>query len=895
MNADVARNESPMSVTTEINKELLGWSKDALYPWQHEALRRILTKGTLSDQDRAEIYERAQFDHGFTPPPPNLPNLLLTEADLHSGPAQANRIWLTGIKDLENVNALKAKQRLVVGKQLTLVYGENGSGKTGYARVLKKTARCTEKAIEPILPDVFTDASTPVPPKAVFELDQGDGPLDFPWQDGQPVPKDLKRFAVFDSKCARHFLSASNQLSFAPFVFEALQLLGEATVAIKQKFLAEVKQFTPPKPPVFQFMVDQTTVGKALGAVTVQTIPETIVALGQWSNKDATTLDAKETELAKLKSQSPQTISEGINREKRDAMTLQTKITAVITELNADAVLLLQQQLAEVNTHEQAYQAAVKMALGASKIEGVGSDAWKSLIEAATTFSTTEAYKAQSFPATADGALCVLCQQPLGSEAAERLNGFWTFLQDDASKKRDAAKEKLKASIKKLESIPRKMPQEVTVLREEYEKNNAELWLKTTEFFDSVHKRLTAIAQALAGESWNAIPILNAEAATLSRELVAKLDTRLKAVQDDANAQAVITKLTTDIAELKARKQLSENLQLVLDHIVAINTAALAQTAADEIMTNSISLKAKDLHMRFITDAFKARVMEYMTCVGLRRAKVAIGERSERGKVLHLIAVEGAKHQVAPENIFSEGERTAISLAFFLADLGSVADTCGVIFDDPVTSLDHRIREGVVNALVAEAKERQVIVFTHDLAFYCELISAATIAQVEATSNHVESFSATVGHLSTAEPRESLKVTQRYGELEKLIKDAEAAGNPDDFNRAVDRFYSQFRAAWERTVEELLFNQVVARYQKEVMTQRLLGAVVDKDAIAAVFQGMTRGSARTDAHDHAAAAALPTPTPDDLKAHLKELKDFVATQTKKRKVAEDENKHLKRK
>jgi ABC-type dipeptide/oligopeptide/nickel transport system ATPase subunit len=344
---------------------------------------------------------------------------------------------------------------------------------------------------------------------------------------------------------------------------------------------------------------------------------------------------------------------------------------------------------------------------------------------------------------------------------------------------------------------------------------------------------------------------------------------------------------------LTARKQLSANLKLVLDHIAALKTAARAQKAADEIKTNSISLKAKDLHTGFITDAFKARVKEYMTSVGLRRAKVAIGERSERGKVLHSIAVEGAKRPVLPESIFSEGERTAISLAFFLADLGSVADTCGVIFDDPVTSLDHRIREGVVNALVTEAKDRQVIVFTHDLAFYCELMSAATIAQVEATSNHVEAFSATVGHLSTAEPRESLKVTQRYGELEKLIKEAEQAGSPDDFNRAVDRFYSLLRAAWERSVEELLFNQVVARYQKDVMTQRLSGAVIDRDGIAAVFQGMTRGSARTDAHDHAAAAALPTPAPDDLKAHLKELKDFVTAQTAKRKAAEEANKHLK--
>jgi ABC-type cobalamin/Fe3+-siderophores transport system ATPase subunit len=893
MCAKIVHHEPPTSVTASINEALVSWSQTGLNPWQHEALRRILAKGTLSEEDKADIYDRAKTDHGFTPSPPNQPDLLLTEADLPGGPQQSNRIWLTGIKDLENVNALKAKQRLVVGKQLTVVYGENGSGKSGYARILKKTARCTEKAIESILPDVFGVELAPVPPKAVFELDQGAGPVDVVWQDGQPVPNDLKRFAVFDSKCARHFLSTSNQLSFAPAIFDALRLLGDVTDTIKQRFLGEVKQLTPPKPPTFQFMVDQTIIGKELAAITDKTNPETIMALGQWSDKDATALATKETELAQLKTQSPQTIREGINRERRDATTLRNKITSIITGLNADAVVFIQQQVTEVNTREQAYQAAVKLALGGSKIEGVGTDAWKSLIEVAATFSTTEAYKAQAFPATSDGALCVLCQQPLGEEAAERLTAFWAFLQDDAAKRRDAAKEKLKETVGKSGAIPREMPHEVAVLREEYEKNHPDLWAKTCAFFDSVTKRLTAVEKAVAGESWDSIPILDGGAATLSRELAATLDKRLNAIQDDANAQMAITNLTIDIDELKARKKLSENLMLVLDHIAAIKSAGRAKKAADDIKTNSISLKAKELHTSFITDAFKRRVKDYMFSVGLRRAKVAIGERSERGKVLHSIAVEGAKQQVTPESIFSEGERTAISLAFFLADLGSVQDTCGVIFDDPVTSLDHRIREGVVNALVAEAKVRQVIVLTHDLAFYCELISAATIAQVEATSNQVESFSNTVGHLSTSEPRESLKVTQRYGELEKLIKEAEQAGIPDDFNRAVDRFYSQLRAAWERSVEELLFNQVVSRYQKEVMTQRLLGAVIDKDGIAAVFRGMTHGSSRTDAHDHAAAAALSTPTPEDLKVHLGELKDFVVAQTNKRKTAEKANKHLK--
>ena len=111
-----------------------------------------------------------------------------------------------------------------------------------------------------------------------------------------------------------------------------------------------------------------------------------------------------------------------------------------------------------------------------------------------------------------------------------------------------------------------------------------------------------------------------------------------------------------------------------------------------------------------------------MSVFGGQRWLLVKGPNAEKFSTRLLLRVQ--KQPVSPESIFSEGERTAISLAFYLADLGSVQDTCGVIFDDPVTSLDHRIREGVVNALVTEAKDRQVIVFTHDLAFYCELMSA---------------------------------------------------------------------------------------------------------------------------------------------------------------------------
>jgi hypothetical protein len=47
----------------------------------------------------------------------------------------------------------------------------------------------------------------------------------------------------------------------------------------------------------------------------------------------------------------------------------------------------------------------------------------------------------------------------------------------------------------------------------------------------------------------------------------------------------------------------------------------------------------------------------------------------------------------------------------------NTAAVTGIVFDDPVSSLDHMRREQIARRLAREAKVRQVNVFTHDLAF----------------------------------------------------------------------------------------------------------------------------------------------------------------------------------
>ncbi len=61
------------------------------------------------------------------------------------------------------------------------------------------------------------------------------------------------------------------------------------------------------------------------------------------------------------------------------------------------------------------------------------------------------------------------------------------------------------------------------------------------------------------------------------------------------------------------------------------------------------------------------------------------------------------------------------ALAYFFAELHQSGSSSGIVFGDPVSSLDHYHRTAVAKRIVEESAVRQVIVFTHDAVFFGEL------------------------------------------------------------------------------------------------------------------------------------------------------------------------------
>ena len=96
------------------------------------------------------------------------------------------------------------------------------------------------------------------------------------------------------------------------------------------------------------------------------------------------------------------------------------------------------------------------------------------------------------------------------------------------------------------------------------------------------------------------------------------------------------------------------------------------------------------------------------------------GRRRERN-----ITVEIQKnHHARVGKILSEGEHRCVALAAFFAELAMIEGRSAIVFDGPVSSLDHNYRVAVTNRLAEEGRHRQTVVFTHDIAFLFLLVQA---------------------------------------------------------------------------------------------------------------------------------------------------------------------------
>src|SRR5581483_12169834 len=143
--------------------EILRWAENRSV-WQRDALRRIIVSGGIDEAGLEDLERLCRHDHKADSSKAALPTAEpLAAKHLPPGPGTQASVALTSIGKLDGVNKLPSDQVLTFGSSpgLTVIFGNNGSGKSGYARVIKRA--CRSRGAPPVIrPNVY--ASTPAKP-----------------------------------------------------------------------------------------------------------------------------------------------------------------------------------------------------------------------------------------------------------------------------------------------------------------------------------------------------------------------------------------------------------------------------------------------------------------------------------------------------------------------------------------------------------------------------------------------------------------------------------------------------------------------------------------------------------------------------------------------------------
>src|SRR5579864_7201926 len=143
--------------------------------WEQYVWKLNLEKEALTEDDLNQCYAHL-CEHLYLLPstgkklPISFKNqIALTQSKAGGLP----KIKIREVKDFVDVNAIAPECSVKFGPNLTLIYGANGSGKSGVGRLLCNA--CFSRGDREILPNVKTSLSTQTDAKATFVLDDEAG------------------------------------------------------------------------------------------------------------------------------------------------------------------------------------------------------------------------------------------------------------------------------------------------------------------------------------------------------------------------------------------------------------------------------------------------------------------------------------------------------------------------------------------------------------------------------------------------------------------------------------------------------------------------------------------------------------------------------------------------
>jgi len=853
-----------------------------------DALQRAATSTEIADGDIDAVAHNVAIANGMA-------------SDAHHSCSDFNESCLADPANLEHdivlrsIGPLSGVDRLLEGQELkfalegvTIVFGDNASGKSGYARVARQL--CHARVPVSLRGDVFVPSGNRHDLSVTYTYNErgNDAAVSNVWRPTDPPPDVLRGVTVLDTANAQVYVTDQTEILFLPSEIRCLTRLGQLLVAVQTRFQTEADQLSDALSISFgKHYSPQTVPGmlvaKLTPGVAMEDLPSeaSLREAAIWTDDLAAELASTEA----LIGQGPLATATTLRRV-ADAVTSVVNHAAVLFRgltdeaIERDRVLLAQQ-----HAMRQLADDLARSQMSGHPLKITNSDSWRAMYEHARAFAVEAGLHARD-EQFAIGDPCPLCQQALDEKAASRLAAFDEFVRGRAIENAAVADRQVVSRLAALRIINPRSSEDVANTLAEFVTfeggAHAPLATDIQAGISELRDRRELLIQAFEAGRMSEIPTLApsvvGRATTLTDGFRARADELL--AKDDVTAT-----LTARMQTLRDQKTLHSQ----LDEVIARRTTLVRRhgcvKSVSVLNTGPVSRLATTIRKELVTPELSARISSEIAELEVDHIPLKFREASRTGVSFFEMALD-TDQQAAKQQVLSEGEQRALSLACFLAESHVAGRSSAVILDDPVTSMDHLRIQRVAARLAREAATgRQIIIFTHNLLFYQEIMRACASANppVPVLPCLIQKSSTNEFGLVTVDdqPWVAKRVKERIRHLDETLKAIpdDLPRDSDSYRSAAKNFYTDLRETWERAVEEVVFNDVVQRFGQGVSTMRLRGVAVSDDDYRIVFFGMKKAS-EYSGHDRAAARQLGMPSKDEMRSDLHEITAFRATRQK---------------
>lgn len=762
---------------------------------------------------------------------------------------------LTRLSEVRGVNALVSGAVIEPHEGLTILYGENGTGKTGYSRIFKALAN--SRTADTILGNIEAAASEDQAAKLDFKL--GDEAQALTWT-GERGVSPFTRMSIFDSPAVTTHVDDDLDYVYTPASLALFNHVTAAIQAVAAQIDASAGALDTGSSGLLARFQRGSNIYPLIETLGASTDLADLKAKAITGDDIDTKLDGLAQEVSALRAN---TIGTQITALKAQQRVL-TQAAAVAEALMAFDATAYNEALARRTQLTSDFETFRSELFAAADLPAEPDDTWGQFIEAG------ETYRQHLIELEAhDSDRCLYCRQPLLGSARDLLSRYSAYLEDKISadlRSTDAVLAELKRQATAVQNN-----ELVAFLDENRDTDDQPSYFAWVDTIEGARSALAAAATSGAPANLALLELLSQPKIDVDEVLLTVGSSLTNLEKQQQNRTQTLAEKQAEYLEYKDAIELGKSWALIEAQVKNAKEADRLKTLRGSLpqLARKVTALAKTASEQLMNQSFDALFLE--ECDALRAPALKLQFVGREGKAQRRKVMSG-RHK--PSKVLSEGEQKVLALADFLAEARLAGITAPVIFDDPVSSLDHRRINEVAQRIARLAEENQVIVFTHDILF------ATTLLGLFEKSKRCAYFQITdedgKGKVTRATGPRWDTLSGIKGKINSTIQEAKQKDG-EARDELVRVGYGWLRSWCEVFTETELLQGVTQRYQPNVGMTRLpkinttkLGEIIPQ--VTEVFEEACR---YIDAHSQPLVTLGVSPTLAGLEQRWAELQELM--------------------